>query len=874
MSRRATLIVVLLGLVLHVALASGVMAWCAPGLRVVLAGIVLLLLPGFAWLRLLDARPPGGPWLEPGWALGLGVAWGALLLSACAIARVPFTLLATAGPPLTALLWTMALMRGPRARGRGVTTPVLGDLPGDDDARGPGHDSLSGAMLAVTMGAVLAACVYAALWGPPLSYVSDSPDHIGTLCRMLQHGVLFPSDAFFRDAGVAGVDPRKFLWHGEVALIARVAGVGPLTVWRSLPTLLSPLLVLNAAVLGVLLAGRTGAAIAAWAMVLTYGGSLASTPLRESVYATKLADQLALATATAALADLVRPSRGTRLAAVGLAIGAAAAHVFAVFQFALVFTALGVGLALRDRGSSPSLRRLTGTAIAVGAAVAPFALWQLLRTPAPLNPIHTEPQGLLWLWDGVRVVSPGVLWQWMGPAWLLFPLLARWLWREGRWNPAALYLLTTATGVAAVLFLPPVVAVLQPHVGYLLMRVVWMTPLAGLIAWALARLATAMRTGVPAARLASAVRLGAIGLLLAPAVFDAAQVARRAREIEHYERSHSPVAWRSDLEWMDAHVPPGSVVLSDPVTSYAVPMLSREYVVTLLDQHSSPSDPDALRRLLDARDALDPFGSWARLRAVVAQYRVDVIVLNRRFEEVPALDYWTPRAEWFAEARARMDGAGAAFERVYDRGDFVIYRVHRAALDTLETPPPPRPFVSRWTLEGHGIARRITPDTPGLITLALAPRVAAPGDTVRGAIVWRVLERLTPGSYQVAVRFDRPLPGGFVPPAWVSKPVRKLIEGLRHERYRFRADHLPVGGEYGVDLWTPDQAVRDSFWLLVPRDVADGDYQVRVRMIRQPHYSNLRLSDYFFDNDYFAGLSVGAFRVSRPGVSGRGGARR
>jgi hypothetical protein len=150
------------------------------------------------------------------------------------------------------------------------------------------------------------------------------------------------------------------------------------------------------------------------------------------------------------------------------------------------------------------------------------------------------------------------------------------------------------------------------------------------------------------------------------------------------------------------------------------------------------------------------------------------------------------------------------------------------------------------------------------VSASLSPRSVARGDTVRGVIVWRAFERLPAGSYPVAVRFDRALPGGFTPPAWIAKPTRKLIERIRHERYRFRADHLPVGGDYGVDLWNADECVRDSFTVVVPRDVAAGDYRVRVRMNRQPHYTNLRLSDYFFDDDYYAGLPVGWLRVGAP----------
>ena len=846
MKRAGASAIVAISLLVQAALARGLLASLPPDARVLLAAVTLVMVPGYALLELLDATPPGGAWLAPGWALGLGVAWSTVLISVLAIARVPFLWLATLSLPATALLWAAVLVR------RGATPGRRAD---------PAVAPLAGVPLACVVLAALGALVYAARFGTPLYLASDSPDHVGTLRRMLEHGRLFPSDAFFQGAGAAGVDPRKFLWHGVLAVIARLSGVDPLEVWRSLPTLLSPLLVLNFAVLGALLSGGAGAAIAAWAALLTYGGSLSAMPMRETVFATRLADQLALATAAAALADLARADRGARAAAVLLAVAAVATHVFAAFQFALVFGALALALWIRDRGAGPAFRRLLGTAVAIGLAVLPFVVAQVLRTPPPRNPIHLEPQGLLTLWDRVSVVSPGVLWEWMGLAWVLFPLLAVRLWREGRGNPAALYLLSSACAAAAVMFLPPAVAGLEPRIGYLLMRVVWIVPLAGLVAWALPRLLHDVAGGTMRARAIAALELAVAVLVLAPATLDAARVARHAGAIARAEWRETPLPWRVDLEWMDARLPAGSVVLSDPVTSYSVPMLTREHVVTMLDQHSSPSDPNALARLLDARDALDPYGDWSRTREVIERYDVDAIVLNRRFAEDPAADYWTPRAEWFAAERTRLDQARGALERVYDRGDFVIYRVHRDSLAEPRLAGVARPFVAPAGASA-GVTRRIAPDIPGLVAFALSPRVAARGDTVRGVIVWRALAKLPPASYRVAVRFDTTPPGGFMPPAFCAKPARKLLEDLRHERYRFRVDHLPVGGSYGVDLWDPAETVRDSFSLVVPRDVAAGDFRVRVRMIRQPHYANFRLSDYFFDDDYYAGLATGWMRVT------------
>jgi hypothetical protein len=821
--------------------------WPGPeGVRVALAFALLVLWPGAAWLELLGERPPGGPWLSAGWALALGVTWNALLLSATAALRLPFTAVLPVAPFASAALWCAVALR----RARAVAPPAAAP------------DALRGAMSWLVFAAAVLAALHCARLGARLTLVSDSPDHIGTLRRMIEHRSLFPSDAFYRDAGAGGIDPRKSLWHGIVALTCELAHVGALGTWRELPALIAPLFVLNVAALGMLVGGVAGAAVAAWTLVLTYGGSLFDSALRDAGNAAKLADQLAIAASVATLADLARRTRGSRLAAVAIAAGAVATHVFAAFQLALVLGALTLAMLLMDRSLSSRLKRLGTTSLAMLTAGAPFALWQVLRTPPALNTLHTEPQGLMVLWDGVRVVSPGVVWEWMGPAWLLFPLLWVPLWRARGESVPALFLLTTSIVAAAVMFAPPVVGLLEPRVGYLLMRVVWLLPLAGLAAWALPRYAAKVRVGRGRVRLAAASVLSLAALPLLPAGLDALRVPAAWARLASDERPLTPLPWSDELSLAERRLGPDRVVLSDPVTSYSVPMLTREYVVTMLDQHSPPSDSNAVRRLIDARDALDPYSDWARTRDVVRRYGVDAIVLNNRFRSIPPADYWAPRPEWFAAARARLDAHPAAFEPIVAGSDFVAYRVRQAALDSLDSPPMRRPFVTPFRAGEQPIGRRMGPGLPDFLALSLVPAVMAPGDTLAGRIWWRGSGAHQVGSYQVVVRFDRTLPAGLDPPAVLSKPVRKLLERATRTLYRFRSDHLPVAGNYGVDLWERDQVVRDSFVIVVPRSAAPGRYLVRVRMNRQPHYPNLRLSDYFFDQDYFAGVVAGEIDIA------------
>src|SRR5262249_14887332 len=156
----------------------------------------------------------GGRAFTAAWATGFGVAWLGLLILATRALGVPFTVLAHAGAAWTAVPWLVALATAPR----------------EEAEKGPavtGHAPTPTVWNVASGLAMLLALAHVARHGPPITYLTDSPDHLGTIRRMIASGDPFPRDAFFRDAGPAGADPRKGLWHPCVALVCALGRVDP-----------------------------------------------------------------------------------------------------------------------------------------------------------------------------------------------------------------------------------------------------------------------------------------------------------------------------------------------------------------------------------------------------------------------------------------------------------------------------------------------------------------------------------------------------------------------------------------------------------------------------------------------------------------------
>jgi hypothetical protein len=697
---------------------------------------------------------------------------------------------------------------------------------------------------------------------------TDSPDHIATVRRIVTEREPFPTDAFFIDAGAHGADPRKGLYHPWVALVVRATHVDPVETWRLLPFFFIPLFAFAMYSLTFALTeSRMAGVIAAFLLPLLYGGGPGGTELRETVYSTRVGEIVALLAAAALVRYVEGGGRRRLVLFAATATAAIAIHVWYVLYFAIAFGAWGAATLLARRFERRLVTRLALAAAGMLALAGPYLLFRAGQAYAPVNVIHTEPQGLLYLSSQLFLVDPRAVWFWNG-AFLLVALAAvPWFWSKRALSTGAIYLAAVTPVVLLLVLDPLLLPLLHARLGYLTMRLIWIAPVIPAVATVMAELGrvAVRRRGRPG--LLAAGGLLVIALLLAPHVREASTLITQRGQLRAAEAERGPAAWMDLLAFLRDRYPGPRVLLSDPATNYSIPAYTGHYVSAYLDQHSSPNDPRGLERILDARDVLSPYVGMARTLRILRAYRVDAVVLNQRFTHPIQFDYWSMTPALYAPMREKFESHPGYFRLVWSAPGAWVYELTAAARTGPLPPPgdPPRPFV---LAHDPGLVPRPVPDGGFLQhgTVVTPARVAA-GDTLDLVTYWSVAGAEAPaaGSYLVYVRLDAEPPRGPLEAAAWGKPYRKLQERLAGVKWRLRETHVPLGGMFGPDEWRPGEIVEDRYRFPVVSNAAPGDYEVRVRMVRSPHYPNLHLRDYLRDDDLWSGPVVAHVTIEAAG---------
>jgi hypothetical protein len=569
--------------------------WPALGVLAELLGPPLF----FIWTVLVPGRTLAG-WLddEPGDALEAVSGW---LLSGLALSLAVAFLWALAGwdvltyAAIVGIVPAAALLAAPP----GDTTRVR------EQSDAPTRERIARFAL---VGLIVLLGTATLAGGPPLEFNRDTLDYIAYTNEVSSTGEAFPTTEFYRDPGADGADLRKGLLHSWFGAARAWLGIETIYLFAWLAALL-----LSSAALAVYGATRRlsgdgfAASLAAIFFLLCYDGGASSDLIRSWFYPSRFGLVVLLALTAGVMQVYRRPTAKGTVGCVLLAFTAAAVHIqYAVLAPFVILIVLVWKTCFPRTTWAGHIRSLAAPALAVAAGILPYGVYRYL-TAYQASDLHTQVQGAVFIFGDWFVIDPVLAWGDSG--WLLLAAVLCMipLWPMRRSNAGVGF---TIASVLTVLFIQynPVI----------------LTPVYGVITYLVHRLDQAMPyfllpaifiSALVAGRLTRRVGPGGVlGILcivvaVATGVIELPRGLGVTREARARIATDTPVRWQAGLGELATRIPHGSVIASDPVTSYAITAFTPHYVLSTLDQHAPPNDRLAPVRMTAARDILSPFTS-------------------------------------------------------------------------------------------------------------------------------------------------------------------------------------------------------------------------------------------------------------------------
>ncbi|HEU4365444.1 MAG TPA: DUF6541 family protein [Candidatus Krumholzibacteria bacterium] len=689
------------------------------------------------------------------------------------------------------------------------------------------------------------------LTGPPIELTGDTIDHAGYVSEIARTGDPFPTAAIYLDPGEDGEDFRKGLLHAIYGFTARHTGTSPIDVLGAYGAflLLVMTLVVYAAARSLLKNHRLAAAIAVVLFLTASDWGVCDPMVRAAFYPNRFGTAFLLMFIASAMEYLHRgPTSAMRWCAV-YAFAATAVHV----QYAVLVAGVAAIIFLW-RTCSPCTglehwARSVRIAFWGGLGAGPFMVYRL-ATAYRTNPLHEQVQGAVFVSDSWFVADPVRLWGTFGPLGLAAIVCIGPLWKFRRSIPGVGFAIAALITYLVIEMVPFVMTPLYGAIRYLAFRLDPMVPFYLLPAFLLAR-----RPHAPVAKIAVAIALVAVVI----PIFGRTAFSPRILEAEH---RRGPDRWARGFFQLATALPPGSVVASDPVTSYLMSAFTPYYVVCTLDQHAPPNDLRVEQRMNAARDIVSPYTTAREKDFLIVENRVSHVVINKALPSDLILNYWTLEPAAAQEAQEMFESLRYEFEATpLDDGLTVFRWRHDERLSTLPRPAP-RPVVEQLPAGAQPVGMAAGEAILAGANMRGAGILPAGGELVLD-LYWSRAEHTVPGTYVVTVRFDRKdltLPFGGRP---FPKITRKVVEKVRRERYRFRADHMIHGGLFAPDAWRDGEIVEDDVRIQLPGDIAPGRYRVQAKMRRVANQPNHLLRDFLYDDDSLSGVEIGEITIQK-----------
>ena len=737
---------------------------------------------------------------------------------------------------------------------------VWSDLKESPDYTGESRPIQGGRLPVALLGLLLLSLFVLLLSaGAAVDYSKDSLDHVGYVNEIAETGRPFPTTAIYKDPGADGADLRKGLLHAVYGFYESYLGVDAIGLFTGINAFWSLLLLLTVyTCANRLFRNRYVAVLSAVFFLLGFEEGIRNYFIRTTFFPNRFGLGFLLLFLTAALEYVERRERRLLLASSLYAFAAAAVHIQYVVLVAAAVLSIGLwktcfpACSFRDH-----FLRFFYVGAAAFLGLLPYAVYRYL-TAYRASDLHQQIQGVVFLGNGLFVVDPAQIYASAGPlgiasVFCLFPL-----WKQRRENPGLGYLIASTLTVLVTVFNPVLSPILYKVITYLVFRLVWICPFYVLAAYGLVALLSPGPKPSPR-RVLNGVVLAVLVAAVAAALLPVFRNNTFSPGTLEKERRASHLQWEDGLEELRTALPRGSVIASDPVTSYTISAFTSDYVVSTFDQHAPPNDLLVRERTITSRDILSPYNPAADKARLIKKWGVTHVVVNGRLRGGITIDYWMTNARSIPLIRKRLLDLPEMFETVWDQGNFLILRCTGA--NPSDAPPARIPAL---TPELPLDVRRVG-ETAGVAHLDAVrldeARTYQKGDTLRMTLYWSRREPLRLNKYVVTIRLDRADNAARFGGAMFPKLARKLKEREAGERFRFRTDYKILNGFFDPDVWPEHFYVKDEASITIPRDAAPGKYTVRAILLTRSTMPNVRLRDLFFDDDKYQGVEIGEVTI-------------
>ncbi|MFH1144986.1 MAG: hypothetical protein V1774_10625 [Candidatus Eisenbacteria bacterium] len=732
------------------------------------------------------------------------------------------------------------------------------------------------ATLVVLGGILLFAAALTTYAGGSFRFDSDVPAHLAAVREMLQSDRILPRTAFHADGDGASIDPRLGFFHVALAAIGSLARVDSVYLFDTLPVFLTVFALIIFHTFARRVLRSEGTTLLATFLAFICFGEAHVGMLPRTVCAGPMGIVLSWGVLSLILRFVSGDGRRRLLWLVGIAaFGATATHVFASIYVLFSLGVLTLVLWVLPGRRKGNRRR---AALAWGAAAIgclPVLVWRLQFAGAALNPDHTQPQGLLGLGADWFIVAPQ---SWIpflgtvGVGGILFSLL---LWKRSREGAGVIYLAALSAAPFLVLLDPLAIRILEPRLGYLIARFATLIPFVLVLAYVARWMGESLLELTSARRVITSLVVYVIMVALLFPRLDGFARSYSAAALER-EEERSILTWRDLLKALDDETRAPAVVLSDPITGYSIPALTRHRTVAVLYQHGSPADPLARERWAAARDVLSPYLGTGEKARHCRRFGVDYVLVNAALPAQLEAPFPITGPRLAQRQIAALDQEQALFARVWEvEGRGVLYRVRRENLDALSgivKPGAPelavrttddlaRPIVWRQLPRS---AIPVLPDTSANVTLVAATidssRIA-PGDTLGMSLFWRKMGTTPAAPVVYRAWLETRSPGSPGGPARISRVLRKLDERRHRVRRRMEVEGEILEGQFGLEHWPRERYLFDRVTIPVPRDAVPGSYAVRISWSKAFPQPNPPASHLLSDQAADRGPTVGTVEI-------------